>query len=364
MFNKTVLQILAIAAMIVFGVWLFSDIFIYLVISIVIATILRPLTNFVNRLYIYNIRIPRFIAIMFSFMVVIMVISVFMLLFIPLIIEQLSVLSTIDLEEVYSNLARPIVQLEDFLISKHVINADDHNLTKTIQQGTLDFIRSIEIDGLINNVVSITGGFFISVMAIGFITFFLLYENGILGRMVISIVPNRYFELYISAIHKIENLLSNYLIGLTFQMLSIFTIASIGLTIFDVNYALTIALFAAVANLIPYLGPLMGTIFGILVGVSTTSHFSLDHFTIILIVKIGAVFAFVQMVDNIILQPLIFSKSVKAHPLEIFVVIFAAASLAGISGMVVAIPVYTIIRVSFTEIRSGIKSYKVFQVSK
>ncbi|WP_109830652.1 AI-2E family transporter [Reichenbachiella versicolor] len=364
MINKTLIQILAIAAAFVFSAWLFSDIFLYLVISIVIATILRPLTNVINRLYIYSIKMPRVLAILVSFIVVIGVISAFMLLFIPLIVDQINVLSELSFEEVYANLSQPIVSLEKFLIHAEVINPNDHNLTETIRQGTFNIISSIEVNSVINNLVSITGGFFISMMAISFITFFLLYENGLLGRVVISVIPNKYFELYISAIHKIENLLSNYLIGLTFQMLSIFTIAGVGLTVLGVKYALTIALFAALANLIPYLGPLMGSVFGILVGVSTTGHFAFDNFTLILIAKIGSVFGFVQIIDNVVLQPLIFSKSVKAHPLEIFVVIFAAASLAGITGMVMAIPAYTIVRVSFMEIRSGFKSYKVFQATK
>jgi predicted PurR-regulated permease PerM len=178
------------------------------------------------------------------------------------------------------------------------------------------------------------------------------------------VVPNQYFELFISAIHKIEHLLSNYLIGLLLQMMAIFSIAGLGLSIFGVKYALTIAIFAALANLIPYLGPMLGAVFGIIIGLTSHGHFGFDQLSVVLVLKIVSVFAVVQAADNILLQPLIFSKSVKAHPLEIFVVIFAAASLAGIPGMIAAIPVYTIIRVSVVEIQSGFKSYKIFKLSK
>ncbi|MCK5372671.1 MAG: AI-2E family transporter, partial [Cyclobacteriaceae bacterium] len=78
--------------------------------------------------------------------------------------------------------------------------------------------------------------------------------------------------------------------------------------------------------------------------------------------EIASVFAIVQLTDNVILQPLIFSKSVKAHPLEIFIIIFAGATLAGVVGMIAAIPVYTIIRVFVMEIYSGYKSYHIFKV--
>lgn len=330
----------------------------------VLATILRPLTNLISRMYIYQAKVPRYVAILISYSAVIAVASAFLLLFIPLIIEQITVISTIKFEVVYNNLSQPIVALENFLIKHNIMSAETHSLTETIRASTFEFIKNIDVRNLLNDLVSITGGVFISVLAVGFITFFLLYENGILSRRMISLVPNQYFELFISAIHKIENLLSNYLIGLTFQMFAVFSIASIGLSILGVKYAITIAVFAAVANLIPYLGPLLGSLFGIIVGLSTSGHFAFDQFTLILILKIGAVFGIVQMMDNVLLQPLIFSKSVKAHPLEIFVVIFAAATLAGIPGMIAAVPVYTIIRVSVMEIRSGFKSYKIFQVSK
>jgi predicted PurR-regulated permease PerM len=119
--------------------------------------------------------------------------------------------------------------------------------------------------------------------------------------------------------------------------------------------------FAAVANLIPYLGPILGACFGIVVGISTSGHITLSRELFILVVKILSVFGVVQVTDNVLLQPLIFSKSVKAHPLEIFVVIFAGATIAGIPGMIAAIPAYTIIRVSVIEVYAGVKGYRVFK---
>ncbi|UXX77631.1 AI-2E family transporter [Reichenbachiella carrageenanivorans] len=364
MIRRTLVFIVVFVALFVFCAWLFSDIFIYLCISIVLATILRPLTNLISRTYIFRVRLPRVLAILMSYCVVVGVVFSFVLLFIPLIVEQVNVLSRVSFDEVYSNLSQPLVSIENFLIDYQLVSEDEHSLTETIRSSVFEFVSHLNFRNIINNLLTFTGGFFVSVLAIAFITFFLLLENGLLSRRLIAIVPNQYFELFISAIHKIEHLLSNYLIGLTLQMMAIFSIAGLGLSILGVKYALTVAVFAAVANLIPYMGPLLGASFGIVVGLSTSGHFALDQTTVILILKIASVFAVVQAADNVLLQPLIFSKSVKAHPLEIFVVIFAAASLAGIPGMIAAIPVYTIIRVSVMEIRDGFKSYRIFQVSK
>jgi predicted PurR-regulated permease PerM len=198
-------------------------------------------------------------------------------------------------------------------------------------------------------------------MAIIFISFFLLLENGLLRRNIIKLIPNAYFELSIATFQKVERLLSNYLVGLLFQMTMIFSLASLGLTIMGVEYALTIGFFAAIANLIPYAGPILGAIFGIIVGLSTGVA-SESGELVFLIAKILGVFAVVQVTDNVVFQPIIFSKSVKAHPLEIFVVIFAGAKIAGILGMIFAIPVYTIFRVATIEFYKGYKEYKIFKL--
>ena len=97
-------------------------------------------------------------------------------------------------------------------------------------------------------------------------------------------------------------------------------------------------------------------------GISTGTDLVTQQDYLLLIIEIASVFAIVQVTDNIVLQPLIFSKSVKAHPLEIFIIIFAGASLAGILGMIIAIPVYTVLRVSLGELYSGYRSYKIFRI--
>jgi predicted PurR-regulated permease PerM len=97
------------------------------------------------------------------------------------------------------------------------------------------------------------------------------------------------------------------------------------------------------------------------VGLSTTELPDILDASMFALLKILIVFIVVHLIDNLISQPLIFSKSVKAHPLEIFVAIFAGAKLAGPLGMIAAIPVYTIIRVSVMEFRKGYKQYRVFK---
>jgi len=358
--RKLIVVVLIIVCLIGLAIWYFYNIFIYITFSIVLATVLRPLTNQISKFHISGGQVPRAIAIIVSFLSVLGVIALFIVLFIPLINEQIEIISDLDFNDVLEVVIQPVRSFELFLLDKNLTENSPGFLVDGLKSGLFDIVKDVNFTKIINSLITFTGSFFVGFLAISFITFFLLLENGIIRRLIISIIPNQYFEVFISGIYKIEKLLSNYLLGLLFQMISIFTIASIGLSIVGVKYALTIAVFAAVANLIPYLGPILGSSFGILVTISTTGGLELNLFLIV-VIKVLSVFAFVQVVDNVFLQPLIFSKSVKAHPLEIFVIIFVGATVAGIPGMIAAIPVYTIVRVSSTEIYTGFNEYNVFK---
>ncbi|MCH7415657.1 AI-2E family transporter [Belliella sp. R4-6] len=341
--------------------WYFSNIAFYIIFSIILSAVLRPLTNRINSIHLMGRHIPRWFAIIVSFFVIVNFIVIVGLLFVPLISTQIQVIATYDLEFLYEQIQNPAGKVEDLLIRYQLINSEPGFLIKQVRENLISNFNIINIQGFVNTVLNTTSSILVGVMAITFITFFLLLENGLLRRNIINLVPNSYFELYVSTFNKIEMLLSYYLIGLLIQMSAIFTIASVGLSILGIEYALTIAFFAAVANLIPYAGPILGATFGVIVGL-TTSSFGESTDVTLFIIKVLSVFSVVQLTDNIILQPLIFSKSVKAHPLEIFVVIFAGAKIAGIPGMIFAIPVYTVFRVAIMEFYKGYKAYKIFKL--
>jgi len=359
--NKTVLYFLLTLCSFIFLAWVFSTIFSYVIISLILSTIFTPLANKINQVHLFGVKIPRFFAVIFSFAAIIVIISLFVILFIPLITEQIDVITRLDYENIYDRVSTPLQSVEQYFIKYKLTAQAEGFIVETLRSNFLELVQSISFGEILNQLISFTGNVFVGVIAVAFITFILLYDHGIFRRQIIKLIPNQYFEVFIVVIYKIENLLSNYLIGILLQMLSIFCIASLGLTIVGVKYALTIAIFAAVANLIPYAGPLLGTIFGIAVGISTGGVGLEGNAIIFLVIKIVSVFAIVQLVDNLLIQPLIFSKSVKAHPLEIFLVIFAGATLAGILGMIAAIPVYTVLRVIFGELYNGYKQYYVFQ---
>ncbi|KOY88022.1 hypothetical protein AD998_02865 [bacterium 336/3] len=357
---KTFLQIgLAIIGLL-FVTWVFSDIFTYLLISLVIVTVLRPLVDYISEIYIFRIKIPRVFAVFLSLTAFVLFITLFVRLFLPLLSDQLRLIRSIEPEVLSSQVIEPIEQLEFFLIEQLKMNEKPGFILKEINLILKSFLEKIDIGNIINNLAGIAGSLFVYLLAISFMTFFLLYEKGLFRKIVISSIPNRYFEVLITAFYKIEHLLSNYLRGILIETIIVFTFYSALGSLFGIPYAFTIAAFAASINFIPYLGPFTGYGFGLLVIIS--SSFNDPSFPLSLtLIKYTSVFFAVRLMDDIFLQPFIFSKSVKAHPLEIFVIIFAGATLAGALGMIVAIPSYTIVKVTFKELQKGFRQYRSFR---
>ncbi|MDX1903324.1 MAG: AI-2E family transporter [Thermonemataceae bacterium] len=339
-------------------VYLFSNVFTYLIISLVLTTILRPLVDKITEVYVFRMKIPRFLAALVALAVLVAFISLFINLFLPLLSDQLRLIRSIEFSKLSSQVTEPVRNIELFMIEKLKFEAEQGFIFRELNAFIETFLEHIDVGNILNNLFGIAGSLFVYALAISFMTFFLLFEKGIFRRIVISTIPNRYFEVLITAFYKIEHLLSNYLRGIFIETLSVFVIYSVVGTLLDIPYALTIAAFASSINFIPYLGPFSGYGFGLLVILS--SSFSSDLPLSLTLAKFSALFFTVRLVDDIFLQPFIFSKSIKAHPLEIFVVIFGGASLAGAIGMVVAIPSYTILKVTFQELMKGFKRYKSF----
>lgn len=152
--------------------WYFSDISLYFMFSLVLAAALRPLTNKINNLYVMGQHIPRTIAIILSFLAVILVAFFLVLLFLPLLRTQIELLTDLDITYLYDQIQRPIDNLEAILIQLNLIDNEPGYLIGLVKENLISSLNEVNIQGFINRVISTTSTFFISVLAIGFITFF------------------------------------------------------------------------------------------------------------------------------------------------------------------------------------------------
>jgi predicted PurR-regulated permease PerM len=359
--NRTYISFALLVLLLAGMVWYFIEIVTYLIIALVLSGILRTPTDYLSQLSLFGLRIPRFVAIALSFGALMALVALFGLLFAPLVSKQIDALASLNYRQLVETLTAPVAYLEEVLQRQQFFQLEKGFLLDDLQTYLRQPILDFKLSNFINNLLSFTGSFFVGLLATLFITFFILNEKGAIRRSLLSLIPNRYFEVSITAFTKIEKLLSNYLLGILLQMISIFSIASFGLILAGVDYAVTIAVFAAVLNLIPFLGPVIGAVVGLIVGLSTTTGLADSEAYFWLMGKIAIVFAVLQLTDNILLQPIIFSKSVKAHPLEIFLIVFVGSTIQGPVGMILAIPVYTILKVSVSEFLKGYRRYRIFR---
>ena len=354
--NK-VLRILGgilIGLLVIYLVWRFADIITYLIIAIVLSLIGRPLVKRFNTMRIGRFHIPNAMSALLALLVIILIVLSFVGIFVPLIASQARLVSDINFDLLGSSMQKPIAEMEVFLRQYNILSRDE-----TIRQLLAQQIESIlsfaSFSQTLASIVGVTGSLFIAVFAILFLTFFFMKDPYLLDEVVEILTPVNYQNEVQSVLTQSKRLLSRYFIGLMIELTTMVTLLSLGLTLFGVENALLIGFFGGLMNVIPYLGPIIGAVVGVILTIFTALSTGMisDLFSLILIVV--GVFFVSNLIDNVVLQPLIYSNSVKAHPVEIFLVILIAGSIAGITGMILAVPTYTILRVIAKEFLSQIK---------
>jgi len=350
--SEGILRALAvIVGILLLGYFLYqiSSVLVYIAIAAVISLIGRPIVLFLRR----KLKFNNTIAVIVTMLLLIGIISGIIALFIPLLVKQGQNLSLLNIEALqgnFENLYRQIIEYFD--ISSAEIEKSIKN-SKLFANFDFGFIPNF-----LNSLVGILGSLSIGLFSVLFIAFFFLKDSKLFEDGLMVLVPDNKESRLAKSIDTIKDLLSRYFVGLVFQVLILFVIYSIILFIFSIENAIVIAFLCALLNLIPYVGPLIGG--ALMLVLSMTSNIGQDFSTVILpktsYVMIG--FLAGQLLDNFVSQPKIFSQSVKSHPLEIFLIIIIGGLLFGITGMIVAVPGYTAIKVILKEFLSENKIVK------
>ncbi len=340
-----------------FLVWYFWNIVVYIIIAAVLSIMGQPLVKRFDRIKIRKNYLPRSISALFTMVIMIGLLVGFLFFFVPLITRQAEMISSINVNDVLQHFRGPIQSLEEFLKRIDFIH-EGETIESSVKNQLEHIVNLTAFSNIFANVLSATGSLLMGIFSILFITFFFLRDENMLRGFLILLFPERYEEQIKKVIGQVKYLLSRYFIGLMGELLSMMTLLTIGLTIIGVKNALIIGFLGGLMNIIPYLGPLIGGSIGVFFGV--TSALSLGQYDQIgwLTTGIVSVFLIANLIDNIVLQPLIYSTSVKARPIEIFLVIIMAGSLAGIAGMILAIPSYTVLRIIAKEFLSQFRLVK------
>jgi len=220
-------------------------------------------------------------------------------------------------------------------------------MQKAIQQKISDFTSKT---GDVGSLIRIVREFVVTFILIQVVVFFLLKDGRKIRKMLIAFVPNKYFETFLTLLYEIDQQISNYIRGQLTDAFSVGILVTIGLYLFGIKYAIFIGAVVGIANIIPYIGPFFGFIFGgLLVFIDTGSPID--------VLKVEGVIAFVKVLDNVAITPLVIGRSVNVHPLMVMIVVSFGGLLHGVWGMLLSVPLYCSMRVSFRILYRGFVEY-------
>ena len=331
---------------VVFVLWYFRNIVAYILIAAVVSLIGRPVVNFLLRIKIGSFSMPKWLGAALTLLLMFLILFGFLRLFIPLIINQTQEFSNINFDNISKGLQVPFEYLNELYARYMPKGKDPVSFEELFQNKLMSFMDISLISDAIGGTVDVLKEMFIAFFSISFISFFFLKNESLFSEGIMMFVPPRYEERFLTSFISTKNLLTRYFAGILLQVTGITILVTLGMMIVGLGFQLSaiIGLVAGIMNVIPYLGPLIGASIGLILGMSNNLDLDFYHKLLPLLGYMALVFIIVQIIDNVVFQPLIYGTSVKAHPLEIFLVILIAGSLAGIIGMILAIPAYTVLR--------------------
>ena len=328
--------VLAAIALGLYFLYLIQSVLIYLIISLILTLIGNPILDFFKR----RLKFKHLYATIATLLIFLLIIVGFIMMFVPLIMEQGQNLSLLNTSQIEKDITKLVSQISHFLESH---NIDSEKLFK--ENDITSKLNFGYVSNFLNVFLSALSSFGVGLASVLFITFFFLKDRELFIVNAKKLIKDTHEEQILNSFHKINNLLSRYFIGLLLQLFIVFVLYLILLLIFGIENAFIIAFICAVLNIIPYIGPLISAVLAaILTMISNLdSDFQTQTLPLTLYILIG--FWVVQLIDNNLSQPYIFSKSVSSHPLEIFLIIIIVGFLFGIVGMIIAVPFYTILKV-------------------
>lgn len=329
-----------------FFCWYFKSIIVYILIAAVLSFIGRPLISLLSKVNIKGVKLPEGLKAGITLFTLWFVILGFFRILVPLISSEAKELSNINVTQAVSQLEEPINKIEN--IVKKISVGNDFNLQTYVTEKISSLVEISQVKNLFGSLASTIGDILMGIFSISFISFFFLKDRTLFQKIILLTLPPKHEDAVRKALESIQKLLVRYFVGILIEVLLVMLLNIIGHSVFvgiGFSHAVMIGLFAGLMNVIPYIGPIIGTIFGLIIGTAINIH--LDFYTELLPILgyMTIVFMTIQLLDNIVFQPLIYGNSVHAHPLEIFIIILTAGSIAGIPGMVLAIPSYTVLRV-------------------
>lgn len=329
----------------------FGSVVVYVLLAGVVSLIAKPLKMMLAKIRIKGHRAPDWFLAILSILLILVIFSGIIAGLAPMVKEVISDVASVTGDTSLGAISSNLAELNAYLVKTFDLDPGFRIEVAILHQ--VKSLINVNIFGnVIGSVASALASFGIGLFSVVFIAFFFIRDEKLFSRIICALAPDRHEDEVAQSLSDVEHLLSRYFIGLIVEMSCVGLIDFLGLWAIarlELGTAIGIGFMAGLLNIIPYVGPLLGGVLGTIIAMTIrycgTGACGLDigfwGFLAILV----AVFLLAQMVDNFILQPVIYSTSIQASPLEIFIVMLLAGTMGGILGMLTAIPAYTVVRV-------------------
>lgn len=333
---------------------LFFKIFVYICISGLLFFIGYPITYRIESVKISKRKIPDSLAAIVTLLVLLGVFTLLFILIVPPLLDQMNSLSSLNYYDVIRNVLQQFPTLKELMLQL----GSEAALKQAIEGRMHKLMEFQNMSLIINNMFSYMGAIVSGIFCVLFITFFFLKDEMIVKQSLLLITPSRYEQQVRDVLRTSKKMLSRYFVGLLIDMFIVGVLVGISLWACGIKNALIIAVVAGLFNVVPYVGPVITILIAFFLGSSSCIAFEQYELIRPAITKISIVLVSVYALDALLIQPFIFSSTVKAHPLEVFIVTLMAGSMAGIVGMIIAMPAYTLLRIIAKEFLTQFKFFK------
>lgn len=333
------------AAAVIGLAYYFSVIVGYILIAWVLSMLGSPLMRFFqSRIRIRKWQMGPSSAALLTLFTFYLMIAGLLLIFVPTIVSQARHLASVDYQTLGEKMKEPFTNLDGQMHQIGLLDPGE-SLGTRIQELLSEWFHPTMLGDFLGSFISTAGNIVVAFASVSFILFFFLKDQRLFINLLQSLVPDELEEKVLNTVQSSSNMLTRYFTGLAIQTLTFIAIVTIVLWILGVPNALLIGVAGGIFNIIPYIGPIIGNVLGCFFTLSSYIESDIGLIIPQLLKVIGA-FAFTQLIDNNLVGPYITSTSVKAHPLEVFIVTLIAAQVGGIGGMILGVPVYTVLRLT------------------
>lgn len=328
--------------------WYFRSVLVYILAAFVVSLLGHPLMELMRKIKVRGKQLPDALLAVITILVILGVLSFTVTQIIPVVLHIVREASVMNTQNVPYNSI--INQVNEGIRGLFPSLGPKFNVVTALLEQIRSVMSVTNVTSFLGSVASVTAGIVVGVFSIVFISFFFIKDDNLFCKIISALVPDSMEESVEKTLSEIVHLLSRYFLGLVIEVAGVILVDFLGLWLIariGPQYALGIAFIAGVLNVIPYVGPLIGEVIGVLLcvvlkyGAGIGLGVPIWAFAII----VFGVMMLAQLIDNFVYQPLIYSTSIKSTPLEIFIVLLIAGKMGGTLGLLMGIPVYTVLRV-------------------